>query len=73
MIIVGTKCPFCGKEGQMMVDAEKHHRWKAGELVQNVWPEMTPDEREQLITGICGKCWDTTMATEMGNESDEIL
>jgi len=27
-------------------------RWRSGELVQNVFPHLTPEEREFLITGM---------------------
>jgi hypothetical protein len=39
------------------LDTDKLKRWQTGELVQNVWPEKSPDEREMLITGIHPDCW----------------
>lgn len=33
-------------------------RWKQGELIQNVFPELTPDEREFFMTGITSEEWD---------------
>jgi hypothetical protein len=27
--------------------------WRGGELIQNVWPDATASEREQLQTGMC--------------------
>ena len=39
------------------LDNDKLARYKAGELVQRVWPEMSRDERELLITGTHPACW----------------
>jgi NOL1/NOP2/fmu family ribosome biogenesis protein len=55
-------CLYCGKTSEVELDLEKVRRWQAGEHVQNVWPEMTTDEREVLITGIHGPCWDAIFA-----------
>jgi hypothetical protein len=40
------------------LEDEKYRRWIAGELVQRVWPHMTPDDRELLITGTHPACWE---------------
>jgi hypothetical protein len=32
--------------------------WEGGELIQNVMPELSPEEREFLISGITPKEWD---------------
>jgi len=39
--------------------------WKRGELIQNVFPEI--EDREIMISGICGECFDKLFADE--NES----
>ena len=51
-------CMVCTKTSVVALDPDKVARWKAGELMQNVWPEFTPDERELLQTGTHPKCWD---------------
>ena len=33
-------------------------RWQAGELIQNVMPEFTVDQREFLMTGITPEEWE---------------
>jgi hypothetical protein len=52
-----TTCPICNEPDQAMVDADKYDRWVAGELIQNVWPEMTTAQREVIKTGVCETCW----------------
>ena len=32
--------------------------WEKGELIQNVFPHLTPDEREFIKTGITHDEWD---------------
>lgn len=49
-------CPFCGAEHSVEVDLAQFEAWKNGELIQNVMPDLTPTEREQLISRICPKC-----------------
>ena len=49
-------CPFCGAEHSVEVDSTQFEAWKNGELIQNVMPDLTPTEREQLISGLCPKC-----------------
>lgn len=59
-----TECPNCGMvytpDLAKRVDyAEKRAKWDRHALIQNVWPEATAIQREQLQTGICSdKCWD---------------
>lgn len=64
-------CPSCGKTytPDLMKDPlfdEKFEAWKYGRIViQRVWPDATPIQREQLQTGICSdKCWDNFLGPE---------
>lgn len=56
MITVDIQCPFCGKFHFVEVEENHYLNWKNGELAQNVMPELSPTEREQLISGICPTC-----------------
>lgn len=51
-------CPVCNRRIILSLDADKVKRWENGELIQNVFPELSISEREALITGTCDKCWD---------------
>ena len=72
------KCPSCGKtyvpdllaqEG----GAAKFASWKRDHLlVQNVWPQATADQREQLLTGVCSSdCWDNFLGVKTYIEGDD--
>lgn len=61
---VTRRSPFSGKTHTMelAITEEELQRWKAGELVQNVWPQLTADEREFIMTGITKEEWDAEFA-----------
>lgn len=51
-------CKGCGTRIVLKFNASDYRRWKEGELIQRAMPYLTPNEREILITGVCGKCFD---------------
>lgn len=58
MITIDTKrCPMCGKRDKVKVYPSHLKAWQSGIVIQKAMPELNTDEREQMITGICGKCW----------------
>ena len=62
-IAVETRpCQMCGKTSVVRLDEEKFNRWRQGEHIQNVWPEMSADNREVLISGTHPACWDRLFA-----------
>ncbi len=63
--MTATICPNCNKQyipdlAKRLDYRTKRIQWKTErELVQNVWPDATSIQREQLQTGICSdECWD---------------
>lgn len=52
-------CQVCGETSSVEVRRVDHHRWKAGDLIQQAFPEMPADQRELLQTGIHPTCWNT--------------
>jgi hypothetical protein len=61
---IATECPYCHCEQIIVVDPAAFDRWKAGEYIQVAFPELTADQREALITGYCGACWDKLFPEE---------
>lgn len=53
MLILRTH-PFTGQvnEKDLPITEEEVARWKGGELIQNVWPHLSPSDREFILTGI---------------------
>lgn len=55
---VETTCPMCKKSDTFEVDAEAYIEWTTGrKLLQDAFPTLSEDKREQLMTGIDGNCW----------------
>ena len=52
-------CVLCCAPINVKIDGNQFIRIsKNEELIQDICPELSADEREMLITGICPKCWD---------------
>ena len=58
-MIVTRRNIFTGRERSLDLDItqEQLTRWNNGELIQNVFPHLSIDEREFLMTGIIGEEW----------------
>lgn len=55
-LTITIKCPFCGDYHEVDVNETAYNNWRGGELIQNAMPDLTPTQREQLISGLCIKC-----------------
>lgn len=55
-------CPFCGKRGEVIIPPQlklPFERWRrGGRWIQNEMAALSDDEREQLMSGIHGACYD---------------
>ena len=51
-------CWICGTEHEVFVDTNDFIDWQEGKYVQQVWPNLTADDREVMISGTCGPCFD---------------
>jgi hypothetical protein len=63
-----NSCYHCGTENIIKIDEEDYKLWKVDQTyVQNVFPNLSFEEREVLISGTHPQCW-----TEIfGNEQEE--
>ena len=61
-MLIKRVSPFSGEENEMEIPVteEQLTNWKNGMLIQNAMPNLTPDQREFLMTGITAKEWDET-------------
>ena len=44
-------------EMDLPITEEQYARWKRGALVQDVFPGLTPDQREFILSGITAEEW----------------
>jgi len=63
-MLVGRKSMFTGVKSEMEIDVSEKQitLWMEGELIQNVMPNLSPDEREFLMTGITPAEWNEMVA-----------
>lgn len=54
-------CKFCNKEVLITVDEEDIKKYENGALIQQAFPYLTSDEREIMLSGMCGDCWEKYM------------
>lgn len=60
---VTCPCCVCGKTSTVMVDPIALDEWRFGrKIAQDAFPDMSPDERELLISGTHNECWDVLFA-----------
>ena len=48
----------CSNHTIMHLETDAYESWINGTLIQDAFPELTVDQREFLITGICPECQD---------------
>ena len=51
-------CIKCGAMHDVVADPDDFKRWTEGTLIRDAMPYMSADERELLISSICGPCFD---------------
>lgn len=71
----GHNCPMCGKyfEKTLNVTREQMHRYYNREdLIQNIFPDLTPSEREFIKTGYCDECQNILFAPPEEEDDDEL-
>ena len=63
MMMVTRKSMMSGEVRTLNLDVtnQQLQRWRAGELIQNVMPQLTPSEREFIITGVTDEEWQESM------------
>lgn len=59
---ITRRSPFSGKVNTLDINVtqEQLDRWEAGELIQNAMPNVSPEHREFIMTGISPTEWEDT-------------
>ena len=56
-------CHFCKNSYTLPISESDLLKYQvSGKLIQNYFPQLSADERELLISGMCGKCFDGAFA-----------
>ncbi len=51
-------------ERDLPITEEELARWKRGESVQKVWPQLSESDREFILTGITDEEWDAAFGSD---------
>lgn len=59
-------CPACKNTNEVIVDRAAYDAYVGGDArhIQDIFPELTPTQRELIQTGMCQDCWDRVMKPE---------
>ena len=60
-IEIQIRCVSCGKGYSLYVnseDWEEYYNSDNRRYIQDIFPYLTPDERELLMSHICSDCWE---------------
>lgn len=58
----------CGEVKQVVVSTLAYDAWQGGVLIQRAMPGLSVDQRELLISGTCGECWERIFPAEEEEE-----
>ena len=66
-------CIECGKGGTILVQMSDYLLWQSKNrpLIQNCFPALSREQREQILTGIHPECWEKMFPPE--EEEVEIV
>ena len=64
-MIISKTCKACGRLALIHVPRGGYTMWARGlKNIQKAMPDLSDDERELLISGICGACFDKLTSME---------
>jgi len=68
MVEIKITCILCNKPKTVTVTQDEYdrlnNRFKTGEFIQNILPNHSADDRELLISAVCGDCLDDMLQNE---------
>ena len=64
MTTMWATCNKCKNQVEMAVNVDDYTSWENGALIQDTMPYLSADEREVLISGVCGTCFDKMFGSE---------
>ena len=63
-------CPECGRENRVKVSDNEMAKLtdpECMELIQNILPHHSREDRETIITGYCVECWNKMFGLPLGH------
>ena len=63
-ITLVSTCPLCGHVSEITVEMDDYLEWVFNDKpVVTIFPYLSANEREILISGICPSCWEVIYAS----------
>lgn len=59
-----VRCTGCGEGTAFTLSTKDVSSWQEGANIQDVWPEMSREHREMLVSGTCTPCWEELMGID---------
>ena len=78
-MLIKRKDPFTGQVNtlELKVTQAQLDEWESGAFIQDVMPDLTPAQREFIMTGIWNSSWDKYVTKQQplpeGNKVQEFL
>jgi hypothetical protein len=71
-MLITRKSQVSGKTHtkELAITEAQLQRWQEGELIQRVFPDLSPNDREFLMTGITSEEWDEVFSEDTSKEQD---
>lgn len=69
MTIISKLCDECERSIDLEVHVNDYRKYLGGAFVQDAFPYLSEGDRELLISGICGECFDNMF----GNFDEERM
>ena len=69
-LVLARKCRVTEDLFSVTVTLAQYHRWQGGELIQEVWPNLTSEQREFIQTGWTQAEWESIFSDS--DEEDEV-
>ena len=68
-----VQCRMCKKVHTLMVGIEDYLMFEMPDRphIQDIFPYLTASERELLISGTCGECWNKMFPPEPDEDDEE--
>lgn len=63
-VVLQGVCTVTGKIHSVRVSKKKFEDWHGGQMIQDAFPELSPDQREFIMTGTTPAEWDAMFEEE---------
>ena len=57
-------CVLCNESGRIVVNDDDYEDWVNGKYAQDAFPYLSINDREFLISSVCGTCFDKISGEE---------